>query len=117
MLRSAFCLCFAALASAQVQNFAPVTPQMLENPSPNDWLMFSRTYDAQRYSPLNQITASNVQNLRMTWTRGLGAGQTETVPLIHDGVMYVISPGAVVMALDATNGDVLWQYKRNIPAN
>ena len=28
--------------------------QMLENPAPEDWLMFSRTYDAQRYSPLNQ---------------------------------------------------------------
>jgi glucose dehydrogenase len=32
--------------------FTPVTQKMLENPSPDDWLMFSRTYDAQRYSPL-----------------------------------------------------------------
>ena len=41
----------AALALfGQVRNFKPVTQQMLENPSPNDWLMFSRTYDAQRFS-------------------------------------------------------------------
>ena len=42
-------------ALAQVPNFRPVTTEMLENPSPNDWLMYSRTYDAQRYSPLSQI--------------------------------------------------------------
>ena len=38
-------------ALAQVQNFKPVTQEMLLNPSPNDWLMFSRTYDAQTVQP------------------------------------------------------------------
>jgi len=90
---------------------------MLENPSPDDWLMFSRTYDAQRFSPLKQITKQNVGQLRMVWTRGIGAGQTETIPIVHNGVMYVVNPGAVVQALDATNGNVLWEYKRPVPAN
>src|SRR6266480_3194373 len=90
--------------------FMPVTQQMLENPSPDDWLMFSRTYDAQRFSPLKQINKQNVGQLRMVWTRGIGAGQTETIPIIHNGVMYVVNPGAVVQALDATNGNVLWEY-------
>ena len=107
----------AATAFAQVQGFTPVTQQMLENPSPDDWLMFSRTYDAQRYSPLKQITRQNVSQLRMVWTRGIGAGQTETIPLVHKGVMYVVAPGAIVQALDAANGDVLWEYKRKVPAN
>ena len=40
--------CAAGLAFAQVKNFKPVTQQMLENPPAEDWLMFSRTYDAQR---------------------------------------------------------------------
>ena len=61
----------APAAVAQVENFAPVTQQMLLNPSPNDWLMFSRTYDAQRFSPLNQINRQNVSQLRMAWSRGL----------------------------------------------
>ena len=87
---------------------------MLENPGPDDWLMFSRTYDAQRFSPLKQITKQNVSQLRMAWTRGMGAGQTETIPIIHNGVMYVVNPGAVVQALDATNGNVLWEYKRPV---
>ena len=102
---------------AQVRNFQPVTQQMLENPSPVDWLMFSRTYDAQRFSPLKQINKQNVGQLRTAWVRGMGPGQTETIPMVHDGVMYVVEPGAMVDALDATTGDLLWQYKRNVPGN
>src|SRR5271156_4236622 len=101
---------------AQVQNFHSVTQQMLENPSPDDWLMYSRTYDAQRFSPLKQVTRENVGQLRMAWSRGLPAGQTETIPMVHDGVMYVVAPGALVQALDAATGDLLWEYKRKVPA-
>jgi PQQ-dependent dehydrogenase (methanol/ethanol family) len=98
-------------ARAQVQNYKPVTQEMLTNPSPNDWLMFSRTYDAQRYSPLNQINRQNVSQLGLAWTRGLANGTMESIPLVHDGVMYVIAPPASVLALDATNGEVIWEYK------
>ena len=93
---------------AQVQNFKPVTTEMLVNPSPSDWLMYSRTYDAQRYSPLNQINKQNVGRLRLAWTRGMAPGQTEPIPLVYNGVMYVVIPGAAVQAVDATTGDLLW---------
>ena len=63
---------------------------MLLNPSPNDWLMYNRTYDSQRYSPLKQIDKSNVDQLRMVWTRGQGAGAQEGIPLVHNGVMYLM---------------------------
>ena len=96
---------------AQVQNYKPVTQDMLTNPSPNDWLMFSRTYDAQRYSSLNQINKQNVNQLGLAWTRGLSNGTMESIPLVHDGVMYVIAPPASVLALDATSGDLIWEYK------
>lgn len=110
-------LCIAAPVLAQVQGYVPVTRQMLENPSPNDWLMYSRTYDAQRFSPLKQITKQNVSQLRMVWTRGIGAGQTETIPLVDNGVMYMIAPGAIVQALDGATGDLLWEYKRKVAGN
>jgi alcohol dehydrogenase (cytochrome c) len=104
-------------AAAQVQDFKPVTKEMLEKPQPEDWLMYSRTYDAQRFSPLKQINRQNVGQLRMAWTRGFGAGAAETIPIVHDGVIYVAAPGGVVQALDGTNGELLWEYKRKIPAN
>jgi len=100
------------VVQGEVKNYKPVTQDMLLNPSPDDWLMYSRTYDAWRYSPLKQINKKNVGQLRMAWTRGLGAGITETIPLVHDGVMYTIAPGGSVQAIDATNGDLIWEYKR-----
>lgn len=108
---------FAVFSAAQVQNFKPVTEEMLRNPSPEDWLMFSRTLDAQRFSPLKQINRSNVSRLAMAWSRGLPAGTTESIPIVHDGVMYVVAPGGIVQALDGSNGDLLWEYRRQMPAN
>jgi len=84
----------AAAAQSQHRDFVPVTTQMLRQPSPNDWLMYSRTYDAQRFSPLEQIDTSNVHRLGLVWTRGTGPGNTETIPLVYDGVMYVDSMNA-----------------------
>jgi alcohol dehydrogenase (cytochrome c) len=105
----------APMLLAQVRNFVPVTDQMLLNPSPEDWLMFSRTYDAQRFSPLSQVNKQNVGQLTMAWSRGLGAGITETIPTVYKGVMYVNAPGGVVQALDATTGDLIWEYRRPAP--
>lgn len=107
----------AVVATAQVvKNFVPVTDEMLLHPSADDWLMYSRTYDAQRYSPLKQINRSNAGQLRMAWTRGFGPGTSETIPIVHNGVMYIVEPGAIVAALDATNGDLIWEYKRKVPS-
>src|SRR5690606_13255838 len=36
-------------------DFRPVTDAVLLDPDPADWLWFSRTPDAQRFSPLDQI--------------------------------------------------------------
>jgi len=96
----------------EVENYKPVTNDLLLHPDPGDWLMYSRTYDAFRDSPLKQINKKNVSQLRMAWVRGLPDGVTETIPIVHDGVMYVIAPGGIVDALDATNGDLIWEYKR-----
>lgn len=97
----------------QTANFAPVTDEMLRNPGPNDWLMFSRTYDAQRFSPLNQINKQNVGRLRLAWAREMGSGGSqESIPLVYRGVIYTFHPGAVIQALDATNGVLIWEYRR-----
>ncbi len=103
------------MALAQVEDYLPVTQEMLLNPSPSDWLMFSRTYDSQRFSPLDQINRQNVGQLRMAWVRGMDPGIHEHIPLVYRGVMYVVNPGAVIQALDATNGDLIWEYRRKLP--
>jgi alcohol dehydrogenase (cytochrome c) len=93
----------------------PVTDSMLAHPDPSDWLHISRTYDEHRFSTLKQINKGNVGQLRMVWSRGLPIGTQESTPIVYRGVMYVIAPGATVQALDATSGDLLWDYKRDYP--
>ena len=103
----------SCIATAQAPKaFKPVTDAMLANPSPNDWLMFSRTYDAQRFSPLKQINRENASRLTEAWSKDLNAGSLESIPLVYDGVMYIVNPGETIQALDATNGKLIWEYKR-----
>src|SRR5215813_9945581 len=104
-------------AVAQQRTVKPVTQAMLLNPPPDDWLMYSRTYDAQRFSPLNQINKQNVARLTQVWKNDLAAGTIEIIPIVHNGVMYVEVPvrdnnqnRVAVQALDATNGNLIWQY-------
>src|SRR5436309_15877681 len=90
---------------------------MQANPDPADWLHISRTYNQHRFSPLTQINKSNVAQLRMAWSRGLPAGTQESTPVVYRGVMYVMAPGASIQALDATSGDLIWEYKRSYASN
>ncbi len=103
---------FNALASTSaIENFRSVDDAMLANPNPADWLMFSRTFDAQRFSPLDQVNRENVSELGLAWSLGLPEGVTETIPTVYDGVMYLTMPDSSIAALDATTGDMIWQYE------
>tara|TARA_R110002073_G_scaffold85978_11_gene204270 strand:- start:1568 stop:3694 length:2127 start_codon:yes stop_codon:yes gene_type:complete len=83
---------------------------------PQNWLSHGRTYDEQRYSPLDQITDKNVGDLGLAWHydfdthRGL-----EATPIVVDGVMYVTGSWSRVYALDAVTGDLLWEYDPEVP--
>ncbi len=102
---------------AQTGAFVPVTQAMQVDPDPGDWLHISRTYDQHRFSPLSQINKGNVAELRMAWSRGLPEGTQESTPIVYRGVMYVMAPGASIQALDATNGDLIWEYERDYPSS
>ena len=89
--------------------------RLLQNPPAGEWLTWRRGFDDQGFSPLKQITKSNVNNLRVAWTWTLSPGANEATPLVHDGVMFLHSPGDKLEALDAATGDLLWQYARILP--
>ncbi len=104
-----------AVVVGQVKDFVPVTEEMLANPAAGDWLMPSRTFDWQRFSPLDHVNRDNVSQLSLAWVRGLKPGIQENIPLVYNGVMYVAAPGDLIQALDATNGDLIWEYQRQLP--
>jgi hypothetical protein len=53
---------------------ADVTPERLVNAGrePQNWLMNHRTYDAQRYSPLDKINKGNVKDLKLAYAVAIG---------------------------------------------
>ena len=104
-----------AAAEVAIKDFTPITEDVINNPAPEDWLMFRRTLNAWNHSPLEQITKENVGQLQLAWSAPMEVGTIEETPLVYNGVMYLLNPGSVITALDATTGDLLWEYRRQLP--
>ena len=94
----------------EVKNYAPVTDALLRNPPPGDWLMARRNYQGWSSSPLAQITRDNVKNLQLAWVWAMNeGGANEPMPLVHNGIIYLINTGNVLQALDGRTGDLIWE--------
>ena len=96
-------------------DLSPVTDALLADPPPGDWLSWRRTRNSHGYSPLDQVTRDNVAGLNLAWSISIRQGNHQTTPLVHEGVMFLASPGNVVQALDAATGDVIWVYRHRLP--
>jgi len=82
----------------------------LNNPPPGEWPQYGRDAAQTRYSPLDQINTGNVGNMQLAWARSMGFNQNfQGAPSVWNGVMYASNQTGVV-ALDATNGEVLWTF-------
>lgn len=84
-----------------------------------DWLLPGRTYDNQRYSTLDQITASNVGSLKLVALVQTGMPASfETTPIVVNGVMYittaVVNRKMKIMAVDAATGERIWDVTYNL---
>ncbi|HEX7942036.1 MAG TPA: PQQ-binding-like beta-propeller repeat protein, partial [Gemmatimonadaceae bacterium] len=85
-----------------------------------EWTAYGRDVLGGRYSALTQIDTSNVARLAVAWTYHTGevppAVQTrnrrslEATPIVVDGVMYLITPMARIIALDPETGTERWSY-------
>ena len=83
-----------------------------------DWPSTNYDETANRYSPLDQITAANVATLQQAWSFHLKpAGYTgrlredEAIPLVIGNTMYLASPYGAIHALDATTGAEKWKFQ------
>src|SRR6185369_1113587 len=97
---------------------ADVTPDRLVNADkePHNWLMNHRTYDAQRYSPLEKINKANVKNLKLAYAVAIGGTSAnenlQSTPLVEDGFMYVVDQWGVLYKIDVRSGDtgrIVWR--------
>jgi alcohol dehydrogenase (cytochrome c) len=97
---------------------ADVTPDRLINADrePQNWLMNHRTYDAQRYSPLDKINKTNVKSLKLAYAVAIGGTAVneslQSTPLAEDGYLYVVDQWGVVYKIDGRSGDmgrIVWR--------
>jgi PQQ-dependent dehydrogenase (methanol/ethanol family) len=78
---------------------------------PQMWMSYGRTYSEQRFSPLDQVNAENLDKLGLAWSFDLNTERgVEATSIVVDGVMYTTSSWSIVHALDARTGKHLWTY-------
>ena len=107
-----------AWAKSLLRRSRPVSGAMLKRPRDSDWLLWGRSYDGQNFSPLTRINRRSVRALALAWRQPIQAGPSMPSPIVHDGVMFLQTSPDTVMALDATNGKILWRraYTTTVPS-
>ena len=85
-----------------------------------EWPSYGGDVTSHRYSPLDQINASNFSKLEVAWrfkTDNLGPkpeANLEGTPLMVKGVLYATAgTRRTVIALDPATGELLWKYSEN----
>jgi alcohol dehydrogenase (cytochrome c) len=106
---------------------AEVTSDRLLNADrePQNWLMNHRTYDAQRYSPLDRINKANVKDLKLAYAVAIGGTAAneslESTPLAEDGFLYIVDQWGVLYKIDGRSGKmgrIVWRMdpgQENVP--
>ena len=77
-----------------------------------DWPNYGGNKAGNRYSTLKQINKDNVDKLQIAWTFDTGDNKDsakrgmdmQTQPIVVHGVLYGVTPGMKLFALDAATG-------------
>src|SRR5687767_6349892 len=106
----------AATLSAAPALAAQPGPRKISIDPAREWRQYGGNAEATRYSPLNQITPSNVKRLKPAWVHHTEdamerpATTIESEPVVVDGVMYIQTAQLQVRALDAATGKTIWNF-------
>lgn len=108
-----FAILFSFLSSCKQNEDAYLA---LADGTDGDWLLHGLNYAETRFSPLNQINESNINELGLDWSLDLGLKRgIEATPIVKDGVMYLTGPWSIVFAVDLRTHKLLWKYDPEVP--
>src|SRR5690554_1138708 len=93
-----------------IADYIPLSSEQMNNPSPDDWLMWRGNPQGWSYSPLGEIDRDNVGQLRLEWVWNMHEGDSQPAPLVHNGTMFLINTSNIVQALDAATGELIWEH-------
>src|SRR5215467_10975496 len=113
---------FAALVLLVTAVSAAVYPGADDSAAlPTDsWLKSGGNLFNQNFSPLTQINRQNVANLKGVWRARLDGSGTngkysgEAQPVVHDGVIYIVTGADDVFAIGVKSGKALWKYEARL---
>ena len=111
----------AALAATLVLGATAAAPALGQDGAAGEWTHYAGGVDGHKYSPLNQISTANVEQLRVAWRYPspdlafqddpiLRRSRNEDTPLMANGQLYSITGLGIISALDPATGEVRWVH-------
>ncbi|HJU76190.1 MAG TPA: PQQ-binding-like beta-propeller repeat protein, partial [Gemmatimonadaceae bacterium] len=90
--------------------------QLVRGNAPGEWRVWGADAWSTRYSPLDQINASNFNSLEVAWQWNAGAfGSDEyyrTTPLYANGRLFTVATTRrIALAIDPETGETLWMWR------
>ena len=117
-----------ALALIGVLASAGLLAQNRDGGANGEWRYYTGDLGSTRYSPLAQITAENVKDLRVVWRRTAvdpelkqafpdvsPSNYLRSTPIVVDGVLYAPNATGFLEAFDAATGRTLWKQRPFAP--
>ena len=85
---------------------------LAESGSGENWFLKGGNFNGSHYSPLSRINEENIGQLSLAWAMDLPIPDgTPTTPIVVDGVIYIGGAYSKVVAVDASDGSLLWTYE------
>src|SRR5262245_47693240 len=114
MMRGASRLLLGSVVAASLSTVMTAA----DTPAATNWPSSNYANSANRYSPLDQITAQNVATLQQVWSFHLKPAtysgrlrEDEAIPIVIGNILYLASPYGTIHALDATTGAEKWKFQ------
>ena len=106
----------SVLALRVGQSSAGQGPALVRGNAPGEWRYWAADAWSTRYSPLDQINASNFNSLQVAWQWNAGAfGSDEyyrTTPLYANGRLFTVATTRrIATAIDPATGETLWMWR------
>ena len=112
--------CFSVvLSAAEFSQVRPSSDEFMELPS-ESWLKNGGDFYNRNFSQLSQINTENVGDMVPIWRTHLdGSGlearfSGEAQPIVHEGIMYIVTGADDVFALSVETGEILWRSFANL---
>ena len=106
--------CLSNTSAQTVADFGAAVDEQRLITADNDrasWLSYGRTYDEQRFSPLDQINKGTIDQVGLAWFADMTTSRgQEATPIVVDGALYISTSWSNVWAFNVRTGELLWEF-------